>query len=275
MDSEPRRHPGTVKPLIEAGMDLMQKTLDLISSWEFDPRTQKFPAIITDKTHPLGDLEIAVTQWFNLVDLATEGFQTGIPLSNSWHFERIIRPFGGLHEQLGRKKVIKSVAHAFDELIRALHCLPEETRITNSSLKSHFAVSPNTAFILMWIDPTRPDLEDVSSCFKDVFGEFGVTATRADDIEHQDVITDVILHHIRNSEFLIADLSGERPNVYYEVGYAHAVGKRPILFRKAGTRLHFDLSVHNVPEYRNMTELRTLLRKRLQAMTGKQSASLC
>jgi hypothetical protein len=38
---------------------------------------------------------------------------------------------------------------------------------------------------------------------------------------------------------------------------------------RQGTRLHFDLSVHNVPEYKNITELRSLLTRRLEAMTGK------
>ena len=77
------------------------------------------------------------------------------------------------------------------------------------------------------------------------------------------------MNQIAQSEFLFADLSGERPNVYYEVGYAHALGKRPILCRRADTGLHFDLAVHNVPEYENVTQLRAFLRQRLEAITGR------
>ncbi len=138
------------------------------------------------------------------------------------------------------------------------------------NLPARIMYRKNTAFIMMSMDPSNPKLEGVVNCFKEVCSSFGILAERADDVEHSGMITELVLERIDNSEILIADLTGERPNVYYEIGYAHALGKRPVLFRELGTRLHFDLSVYNVPEYRNVTELRTLVTTRLEAITGRK-----
>jgi hypothetical protein len=59
--------------------------------------------------------------------------------------------------------------------------------------------------------------------------------------------------------------------VYYEVGFAHAIGRRVMLYRKTGTRIHFDLAAYNCPEFKNLSELEEKLIKRLEIVTGKKA----
>lgn len=172
----------------------------------------------------------------------------------------------------------KAFAEGVEQIEDVLALIEAGSDFDPSVLPSGIAVPPSryragTAFILMWMDPQQPELTDVADTVKAVFGGFGIKAVRADDIEHEGLISPRVLSEIETSEFLFADLTGARPNVYYEVGYAHALGKRVILYRKAGTGLHFDLAGYNCPEYENLRDLRERLTGRLVALTNRQPLS--
>ena len=127
---------------------------------------------------------------------------------------------------------------------------------------------------MMQINPTKPELEDIYNTIKECFAQFDIEAVRADDIEHEGVITRKITERIRVSEFLIADLTGARPSVYYEIGYAHALNRKVIMYRGSDTELHFDLAAYNCPEYSNLTDLKSQLMRRLEQVTNRKPSSV-
>lgn len=170
-----------------------------------------------------------------------------------------------LSDYLSARGMFNTAAVAIRDLVDLLS--PAET--LQAGVAGTASYKPNTAFIMMAIDSTKPELQDVKNAIMDVFKEFGVQAVTSDDIEHDDAITDRILDEIDSSEFLLADMTYERPNVYYEVGHAHARNKRVMLYRKLGEKLHFDLAHRNCPEYANVTALKELLRKRLEVVTNR------
>jgi hypothetical protein len=185
-----------------------------------------------------------------------------------------VTPAGQSDDQPARpgmaRRTFVDWADKVETILDLLAASPEGVEARSRESTEAARYRPGTAFIMMWMDKSQPELTDVSDAVKSVFEQFGINAVRADDIEHEGLITSRVLTEIRTAEFCFADLSGSRPNVYYEVGYAHALSRRVILFRKTGTGLHFDLAGYNCPEYKNLRDLREKLTHRLRALTNKE-----
>ena len=74
---------------------------------------------------------------------------------------------------------------------------------------------------------------------------------------------------IREARYCIVDLSEERPNVYYEIGWADGVeypSNNMIFVAAEGTTLHFDLSHRSVRTYGDTEQLREILEADLKGM---------
>lgn len=68
------------------------------------------------------------------------------------------------------------------------------------------------------------------------------------------------------SRFVVADLTDERQNCYYEVGYAHALGKPVIILAKDGTPRHFDVAANKWNYWTDYTDLKPKFEKELLAL---------
>lgn len=113
-------------------------------------------------------------------------------------------------------------------------------------------------FILMAI-VGNSKTDDTLNAIKRATKNCGLTADRVDDIAFTDRITDKVLGSIRCAEYIVADISRSRPNVYYEIGYAHAFKKTTILTAKKSTKPHFDIQDYKIIYYDSNSELESEL----------------
>jgi hypothetical protein len=88
---------------------------------------------------------------------------------------------------------------------------------------------------------------------------------RVDEISHSKMITEVILSRIARARLVVADLTDARPNCYYEVGYAHSLGKPVILLAKEGTERHFDIAAYQWNYWRSYDDLLDTFDKAIRA----------
>ncbi len=103
------------------------------------------------------------------------------------------------------------------------------------------------AFVIM---PFAPDFDEIYNLFiADALTEGGFEVFRADDIRSQQNILQDIVAAIATSNLIIADLTDSNPNVYYELGIAHALRKPVILLTQNLDELPFDLRSYRVIAY--------------------------
>jgi hypothetical protein len=104
-----------------------------------------------------------------------------------------------------------------------------------------------TAFVIM---PFDAELNEVYSEFiVPTLEETGYSVRRADDLYGQKNILRDVVEWISKSDLIIADLTGLNPNVFYELGVAHALLRPVILMAQSIDEIPFDLRPYRVITY--------------------------
>jgi hypothetical protein len=90
--------------------------------------------------------------------------------------------------------------------------------------------------------PFDPELRPVyEDHIRPIAEEMGLSCKRADDFFSTDSVVRVIWSAIFHAKIVIAECTGRNPNVFYEVGIAHTLGRRAVLITQSMDDIPFDL----------------------------------
>lgn len=119
------------------------------------------------------------------------------------------------------------------------------------------------AFVLMPFSRSFGDLYRFG--IQSTAEELGIVAERVDEQHFSETILERVYRQIENCDFIIAEMTGQNPNVFYEVGYAHAKGKLCALITQDASDIPFDLKHHTHIIYDgSATDLAEKLRPKLE-----------
>jgi nucleoside 2-deoxyribosyltransferase len=120
-------------------------------------------------------------------------------------------------------------------------------------------------FVLMPFDHAFDDIYEYG--IRHAADEAGAYADRLDKQLFDESMLERIFNQISKADVIVADMTGRNENVFYEVGYAHALGKIVILLTQEASDIPFDLKHRPHIVYGNgggkIDRLKTLLVPRL------------
>jgi len=112
--------------------------------------------------------------------------------------------------------------------------------------------------LVFFLTPFHNDFQKEYSYVSSVCNDMGLKCTRGDEVFVEGNILKYVLQKIMSSTIVVANLNGRNPNVYYELGIAHALGKPVILIsnEKSFKEIPFDLQSNRLIIYSNQIELK-------------------
>jgi hypothetical protein len=128
-------------------------------------------------------------------------------------------------------------------------------------IAEHENIDPALVSAIMPIDPA---FNAVYESIREAADNVGLRCERADDIWENSVIIQDVVSLIDRSRIVICDCTGRNPNVFYEAGIAHTLGREVILITQKDDDIPFDLQHLRYVKYLNNGEGRTELKQSLQ-----------
>lgn len=182
-------------------------------------------------------------KWLNIMDSAYEKLESMIP-KNSNNDPTYLNA-----------QSLKSLS--FQSSLE--HTIKERTKMVVEPIfkNINYEIKKNTAFIIIPFGESWSD--SISKIIKNICKNNSINAKRADDFFHPGVILNDIWREINESEVIIADISSQNANVFYELGIAHTIGKDVILINNNAEGIPFDINSQRYIHYYDDNDLQNKL----------------
>lgn len=130
--------------------------------------------------------------------------------------------------EASRRPIVEAGSHAF-----------ENNFLSSLSIdRDEIAVDQRSAFLLA---PIHPIFKKQNELIKSAFSSLGMTCETADEEFVSGPILSVIVRRILSASVVVALIDGRNPNVYYEIGLAHAFGKSVLMVANGVEDVPFDI----------------------------------
>lgn len=121
---------------------------------------------------------------------------------------------------------------------------------------------------IFMVMPFNDNLAPVYAHIKKITADMGLSIKRGDDFFTRNAIMSEIWAVTNASRLVVCDCTGKNPNVFYEMGIAHTLGKPTIMLTQDPSDIPFDLRSYRYIRYENtvggMIELDHQLRTAIQ-----------
>lgn len=234
------------------------------------PALSQLPTVFVEETSGRGDQIARVGRLVggHLVGrefLLEYVYDTAIPPLTNRHFQTFAAELGIADFQFSRTHWSVKSGDLFRSLLRNLQ--PRRSRPTVFQIQDPETIEPTLVSAMM---PFHPNFTPVYAALQQVATACGLRCRRADDIwENPAVIQDVV-SLIDKSRIVICDCTGRNPNVFYEAGIAHTLGREVILITQNAEDIPFDLRHLRYVQYLNngegLMQLSARLQQRLEAL---------
>ncbi len=136
------------------------------------------------------------------------------------------------------------------------------------------SIDTNLVSVMM---PFQSKLQGVYKTISEASNEAGYSCIRVDDIWESSTVIQDVFSLIFRSFIVVCDFTDKNPNVFYEAGIAHTLGKHVIPITQSDNDVPFDLKHHRYAKYLNNSEglekLKEELISRFNTLSGQRNQS--